>query len=361
MRKFLFQLVPILICCFGCQSQDNSNLSSLSSTPGATSLTLDAADSETPDLTDPNALQIERLALLDFHKNKYIGFPSVGVKLICPDGYTKAEHFYGLENSGENASVMITVLPGSVEETTTYFTAEKLRKKGMELIDQREVPFAGGTGVLFQFSQSTLTGRVEKWSLVFGDEMKTTMVIATYPESGKELLSALLKKTVLSTKLDSTPPPLHELEMNFSVTVSDKLKLAPNDLKLLVGAMLAYTEDGVFPIKSQMDPLYIVVQTDVDSKMTDKKAFSTFRLHQTPHLISPSIISMKEIQVDGMEGYELLASALDEETRQPLMIYQADLFDENSSFLIHGAIGRVHSDKFIPEFKKMTYSIKRKN
>ena len=360
MPRLLFHLLPILISCLGCQSQENPNKTAKTVIKGATTLTLDSTDSESPDLSDPNALKIPRIELLDFDKNQYISFPSVGVKLICPDSYTKSEHFFGFVNSNENSSVKITVLPGSAEETTANFTAEKLLEKGVKLLDKQDVTFAGGKGVLLKISQLTLSGRQEKWSLVFGDETKTIMVGADYPVFKKEALAPLLRKTVLSAKIIETAPPPDLSEMNFTITDSEKLKLAPNEIKMHLGGMLFYTEDGESPIKKKTDPLFFVVQSSGKAEITDLRIFAQYRLLQTAHLIDSKVISIKEIEIDGMKGSELLASARDEDTRDLLMIYQVSLFDDHALFLTHGAIGKERSEKFLPEFKKMTYSIKRK-
>lgn len=358
-RLFLY-LPLILLYCLGCQSQENSNKSHKTAIKGATALTLNSSDPETPDLSDPNALKIPRIEVMDFEKNQYTSFPSVGVKLICPNNYSKSEHFFGFENPDENSSIRITVLPAPAKETTTNFTAEKLLEKGLKLLEKQDVTFAGRKGVLLKISQQTLSGRQEKWTLVFGDDTKTTMIGANYPELNKDKMAPLLRKAVLSTKIIETAPTPDISELNFTITKSEKLKLAPNNIKMHLGAMLSFTKDGESLTKNNTDPLFFVVQSNGDAEITDIRIFAQYRLLQTVHLIDPKVISIKEIEIDGMKGSELLASALDEDTRDPLMIYQVSLFDNNSLFLTHGSIGMNQSDEFLPEFKKMTYSIKRK-
>ena len=323
-------------------------------------MTLDSTDPERPDVTDPNALKIPRLEIIDFDQQPYVKFPRVGVEVICPGGFKKSNDFYGFTNEIGDSTVIIAQLPGDVAEANGNFTEKALAERDVTLLEKQDVEFAGGKGVLYLLSLKALSGAQLKWSLVFGDETKTTIVGADFPEYKKDELAPLLRKTVLSARTIEAAPPPDLSEFSFTISESEKLKLAPSDIKMMVGAMLTYTEDGVSPIKKKTDPLFVVVQSNAESNITDQRVFAKYRLLQTPHLIDPKVISIEEIEVNGLQGTELVASALDEDTRDPLMIYQANLFDDTGMFLIGGVVGKERSTPYLLEFKRMTYSVKRK-
>ncbi len=64
--------------------------------------------------------------------------------------------------------------------------------------------------------------------------------------------------------------------------------------------------------------------------------------------------------IDGLDGYELLANAEDSGSGTPLAVYQVILFDDNSYLLMQGIVGAKTKTKYLPEFKAMARSLKRK-
>jgi hypothetical protein len=73
-----------------------------------------------------------------------------------------------------------------------------MKSRGWSQRSREEVTINGLPGILVHFEQPAGDQVFLKWSFVFGDEKKTTMVTATFPKERELTLSARLKAAVLS-------------------------------------------------------------------------------------------------------------------------------------------------------------------
>ena len=60
-----------------------------------------------------------------------VAFPETGLALPQPEGFDKADSFYGFQQPSTGASVMLTVIPGPFSEVTKGFDKTNLTTKGM--------------------------------------------------------------------------------------------------------------------------------------------------------------------------------------------------------------------------------------
>src|SRR5687767_9332823 len=78
---------------------------------------------------------------------RYVSFPSVGVRLIKPAGFTEAERFHGYEQPDTYSSVMLLRLPGPYSEVSKGFNTAQLKSRGMVLLHRQERKVDGKPGV----------------------------------------------------------------------------------------------------------------------------------------------------------------------------------------------------------------------
>jgi len=356
MVRELLPLIGIILACCGCDTQTSDPKATSNHAEHVTeaptspvpkadaSLAADNEKSRTDNLSTPSA-----------DETQYISFPAAGVKLVRPEGFDDAENFHGFQQASTQSSVMVLMIPGPFSETTGGFTAERLKTRGMTLGSKGNVEIDGNAGVLISLVQTANGTEFAKWIVAFGDEEETRMVTATFPKIHESTLSAQLKSVVLSTRLDIAPPPTPGADVGFTIVASDKVKIARG-----VGKMLMYTKDGIVPAKSPEDPLFIAAPSFSEVSIADKRQFSVQRLFQTAHTKITSVTTTNEITIDGLDGYELVADAADADSGAPLVVYQVVLFDGVSYLLIQGLVGASVSAEYLPEFKAMARSLKRK-
>jgi hypothetical protein len=267
-----------------------------------------------------------------------------------------ADSFDGFADPGTQSSVMAVDLPGPYAKTTAGFTQEHMQARGWTLRSREDMTVDGLPGILVHFEQPLGGQAFLKWCLAFGDDRRTILVTAAFPRTQAQELCARLKSAVLSTRLDGAPDP--QASLPFTVAASPKLKPAPGPTRTLT-----YTRGGVTPVKSPKDPMFIVVPALGEFVIEDKIEFAEQLLRETaPTKVKGlSVKSTSAITIDGRCGYESLAEAQDAESAAPLAVYQVILFDGDSYLLMMlGRVGAELRDEYLPEFKAMALSLKRK-
>ena len=144
-------------------------------------------------------------------------------------------------------------------------------------------------------------------------------------------------------------------DLPFTIEASKKLKFTP-----AISRTLAYTKDGVIPVKSPEDPLFIVAPSYGKVAVGDKRKFAEQQLRGTAATKDFAVKSTDAITIAGLDGYESLAEAKDAKSGTPLIVYQVVLFDEGSIILMKGLVGTELGDEYLPEFKAMARSFQRK-
>jgi hypothetical protein len=285
---------------------------------------------------------------------QYTSFATAGIKLIRPNGFDTAESFNGFQQVSTQSSVMVMTIPGPFLEVSRGFTAEGLKTQGMKLKSTKNVSIDGNKGILINLNQTAYGTKFSKWIFTFGDETETKIIIATFPQAKADKLSPILKSVLLTAKNDASVPPALGSDLSFNIS-ANKLKLTRSIEKTLM-----YTKDGAIPAKSPEDPLFIVAPSLSELAIVDKKEFATQRLSQTKSIQINSITSTAPIAIDGFDAYEIVADAKDLTSGTPITIYQVMIFDEPSYILIQGFVGTKVVSEYLPEFKAMTESFKKK-
>ena len=250
---------------------------------------------------------------------------------------------------------MAVSLPAPYSQIIIGFTKEQIKTRGWTLLSRDDVEVNGLAGILVHFEQPAGDEVFRKWSFVFGDDQKTTLVTATFPKAHEKELSAKLKSAVLSLQTDRAAPPDPGADVPFTLTATPKLKLSQG-----INRALAYTKDGVFMIQAPTDPLFIATSSLGEVIVGDRRKFAEQRVIGTVHTKEIEVKSSDAITIDGLNGFESLAEAKEARTGTPLCLYQVMLFDGESYILMQGHVGTKLRDEFLPEFKAIARSFRRK-
>jgi hypothetical protein len=230
-----------------------------------------------------------------------------------------------------------------------------MQSQGWTLRSREEIKVGETPALLIHFEQPLAGQHFVKWALLLGTERNTSFVVATCPSTQEKTLSAMLKAAVLSTRLDDAPKPEPGSDMPFTLTASSKLKLAPG-----INKMLGYTKDGMLGKKAPGDPLFIAAASIGPTAIGHKRLYALRRLLQTSSMKGIRETSTEPIAIDGLEGFEMLAEAEDAASGTPMSLYQVMLFEGESYILMQGLVGSEQMNEYLPEFKKMAHSLKRK-
>ena len=111
---------------------------------------------------------------------------------------------------------MVLMIPGPYSEVSSAFTTAEMKTRGMNLQSKKDIDIDGLPGMLVNVTQSAYGIEFGKWIALFGDDSKTITVTATFPKSREDELSGQLKSTVLTAKLDQTPPPDTGTDLSFT-------------------------------------------------------------------------------------------------------------------------------------------------
>ena len=286
---------------------------------------------------------------------EYVTFPASGVKVRQPEGFEKAAQFDGFGQAATQSSLMVVSLPAPFPQITAGFTQDQMKTRGWTFISGEETTVDGLAGVVVHFVQPLGGTDFLKWSVVFGDAQRTTLVTATFPKRLEAELSARLKSAALSVRVDRSAPDDPDADLPFTLTASPKLRRTPN-----VGRMLFYTKDGVIPARKPDDPMFIVAPSFGKPVAGDRREYAERRLRETALTKGLVVKSTDAITIDGLDGYESLAAAEDAKGGGPMAVYQVMLFDEGGYILMQGIMGAAHLEEYLPEFKAMARSLTRK-
>lgn len=331
-------IIATLLCACSCNSKKKRGDQPAQTSP---------ASSATNQLNSDSGVESDSLG-------KYVSFPTAGVKLRQPAGFQKSDNFDGFGHSETQSSILVMVLPGPYSETISGFTQSGMKSRGWTMHSRQDVEVDGLPGILINFEQPAGGEVYTKWSLAFGSDRKTTLITATFPKNYERDFSDLLKSVVLSARLDTASPPELGSDLPFTLTTSTKLKLTPG-----INKMLLYTRDGFIPTKSPSDPLFIVAP-GLAIVNEGKRQFAEQQLYSTAEAKQIAVKSTNDIQIDGLGGYESLAEAIDAKTGLNLILYQVMLFDDDSYIRIVGLVGAGLSGDFLPEFKTMARSLRKR-
>jgi hypothetical protein len=290
---------------------------------------------------------------------EFVVFPACGIKVRQPLDFDKAEGFDGFQVEDTQTSILAMSMKAPFSKMSEGFTAEVFKSRGWTMHSREDANVDDLPGFLIHFEQPLGFQKFLKWSLVFGDETKTTMVTGTCPDHERREMAPRLKAAVLSTRLESGTPFDPERDLPFRLKASPKLKFTPSMSKAL-----SYSKDGVFPGKSRNDPAFFVTTgTGAPGGMTLPRMakYAEQMLHQTGKFKQLSVKSSRAVTIDGLDGVELTAAGDDSKSGDAMTIHQTILFDGESHFVLMGIVGTESKDEYLPEFQSMASSFKRKS
>lgn len=283
--------------------------------------------------------------------NELIKVAGTKCSLIPPAGFVAATKFSGFQDTTIGASIMINELPAPYLSTVESLTADAFKAKGMTLVSKQSIHFNGSKAILISVTQPAYATTYIKQMLIFGDGKVTISVNGIYPEESKTV-EAKIKNTLLSTVYDSTQNDDPLSAATFSIDVTD------TDFKLIkyMSGSLIYSTDGKLPT----DKATLIVGNSIGKvAVNNQKEYAEKRLKKLPGGERLILRIIKEITIDNLKGYEIIAGGKTKEDKTEI-IYQVMLFDGKGDYYIIVGTTREDTAQNIKTFKSIARTFKRK-
>lgn len=262
----------------------------------------------------------------------YISVAGTKVSLIPPPNFTKAENFCGFQNEETNSAILIIEAPAPFNETTKDFTKSGFQSQGVNLINKEELTLNNLPAFFIEAEQNAYGKIYKKYILVFGSDNNTTVVNATFPKEYNAEISDKIKKSILSVVYTKSKKTNSLEQINYSINVENtKLKPAATFANCAL-----YTVDGIVPAKSKDKSSFMISPSLGKMEIPDKKSFATNRLRQMQGFTNIVIEKTTDIQINGLNGYEIIANANNTKTQGKEKIYYVVLFKEQIYYLLLG-------------------------
>lgn len=275
------------------------------------------------------------------------------ISMVAPKDFKVATNFMGFQQAETNSSVMVLDIPGPFLDVQKGLTKENLLKQGVVVETIEQVQVQGFPGLLIKGQQTAYEIEFTKYTLAFGSEKETILINAIAPK-GNLVLENLVKEALLSTVYHPNKilTPLDTVDFEIATEGTDFV------FAKSMSNMLIYNRDGKMPTESTDMASLVVAKAISKVEITDKKEFATNRIKMLPVQIT-EIKSVKLIEINGLQGYEITADGVNRKTGVKELAYQVMLFNDDIYYIIFGSC----QDNFevnLSTFKKLIGTFKLK-
>ncbi|MDL1873596.1 hypothetical protein FBQ85_00265 [Cytophagia bacterium CHB2] len=277
------------------------------------------------------------------------------VSLTPPAEFTLSAQFPGYQQESTGASIMVTEIPGPFAEVSAGFSVPaELAKKGMTLQTKEEITVDGRTALLLQIWQVAAGKEFLKWILAFGNANETVMVMATFPKQHESDRSEKLRTSLLTVTWDSEKSVSPTEGLSFTLSEKGEMKLAKR-----MANMLIYTKGGIMPTEGEDVPLFIIGQSISKVNVEDPESLAKLSLLQNDSVADIEIEQPVKVLIDSLSGYEIIAKGMSAKSKQPTVIYQMMLFEDQNYYIMLGMVGSEKREAYLQVFREMAGSFRR--
>ncbi len=283
---------------------------------------------------------------------KHIKVPGTKCSIIPPDGFVAATNFSGFQNESNGASIMINEIPGPFQSIVDGFTVEALKTKGMTFVSKETISLNNSKAVLVNVTQAAYGVTYIKQILIFGDVKETVLVNGVYPESSNDI-GAKIKDALLSVIYTNGLQNGNSIDAaNFEIDIKD------SEFKLVkfVSGNLVYSTDGKIPTEK---PTLIVGNSIANIPAENQRQYAEDRIKKLPRGELNVIKELKEISIDSLKGYEIVAHGKSKDGKAE-MIYLVMLFNDKGHYYIINGRANEDFDKYLASYKKISATFRRK-
>ncbi len=285
--------------------------------------------------------------------SEHINVMGTKISLIPPDGFIKATNFLGFQQSQSGSTIMVLDISGPFSETSKGMTKERFLSQGVEVKNVEKLTLNNLPAILVTGEQNAYGNVYTKFVLCFGTEKETILINGATPNNLKEISSSV-KNSILTSYYEADKRINLFDVVDYSIDYSkSKIQFAKS-----VSNSLIFTTDGIIPTKSSDKTSLIIAKSFSKTSIEDRKLFCLNRLKQLPIEITKTD-SVIETSIDGVSGFEIIATGKDKKTGSKEKVCQVILFSDDLYYILYGSTNQDY-DNNIKEIKKVIATFKRK-
>ncbi|MFG1345417.1 hypothetical protein V5F59_11020 [Xanthobacter autotrophicus DSM 431] len=240
------------------------------------------------------------------------------IGLVPPPGMSESQAFTGFEDLGHTAALVIAEMPAEAfDPIEAGFTSSALASKGIELEKREPFELKGGKGVLFTARQTVGSATFRKWVLLAGNDAMTALVtmqvpegeIAAYPDAVVRAALATLTFRSVQNQVDALPFVMGNLA-------------GFRPIRAIAGNTLLLTDGPKDVVDGAEQPIFVVSIGSGAPREDDRRQFAIRALSTLPGVKEMRLERAEPLRISGQPGFEVMATAADAKTGQPVKIVQ---------------------------------------
>lgn len=143
--------------------------------------------------------------------------------------------------------------------------------------------------------------------------------------------------------------------LSFTLSEKGEMKLAKR-----MANMLVHTKGGSMPAEGEDVPLFVVGQSILKVNVEDPESLAKLSLLQNDSVTDLEIEKSSKVLIDSLSGYEIIAKGLGKKSKQPTVIYQTMLFENQNYYIMLGMVDSEKREAYLPVFKEMAGAFRQK-
>jgi hypothetical protein len=285
---------------------------------------------------------------------EYTPAEKTGIALRLPAGCQWNNKWGAFEQPDLHCAVMVRQYAGVPLESLVKAAPYHFKLPGPELAAEEDIKLGKVPGKLWTFA--TTDPKNVSWSvriLIAGNGVESIVLIGQCPKQDA-LLEALTRECLLTAQWEPHLDP--DLPNKVPFTVDPTVGLS---LKQFMGtpAGLTFRAPDSQLASAPQAPMLTCMPWRFPMPVTDRlQAYQSV----LPFLVAPSKSEgayFKPIVVNGLDGFEAVATAFDERHKLQLFRYTVLLFRTNTEgFVISGTVALEDRERYEPQFREMAHS-----
>lgn len=240
------------------------------------------------------------------------------IGLNPPEGMVESTQFSGFEDEKRRASILIVDLPPEAyPQIEDGFTNEALASKGIKVESRAPFKIKDAKAFLVTGTQTVGPLSVRKWILLVGTDTLTSLVTVQAAEGAEAELTDKEVREALST-LSFRSPQDQVAALPFALNDLAGFRV----VRTLAGNTAILTDGPKNVIQGAEQPYMVITVAPGAPREDERRQFAIRALSTLSGLRDMKLERAEPLRIGRMNGFEIMANAIDEKTGEPVKVVQ---------------------------------------
>lgn len=268
-----------------------------------------------------------------------------------PAGFSAATSFNGFEQIETFTTIKL-----EQNELTLSATLAAQLKQNLETLESENISVSGLEGLLITHQKTIGQTLFHQMSLIFGDELGSVKVIASYPQTMAKSMGPMIKKTLTGVKMRRVSQSRLFNRLPFVIQDSADLIYQTRTENSVI-----LVDKAPYDPQTSFQPLYVVSHSQVTDNIDDVKQLAQQLIETNRAFRDITPVSQKYTTLAGVQAHRIIAKARHRETQVEVLFYQVLAINDNRFLVAQGAAPYTEKERFIIKFDQITDNISFKN